>query len=51
MVRAVLIGCSGPENIRSNLAAIYKGPLPVELTDADTAISASGRGQMPPYNR
>lgn len=51
VVNAVLIGGSRPENIRSNLAAIGKGPLPTELTDAVTAISASARGPMPPYNR
>ena len=51
VVDAVLVGGSRPENIRSNLAAIGKGPLPTELTDAVTAISASVRGPMPPYNR
>jgi aryl-alcohol dehydrogenase-like predicted oxidoreductase len=51
VVDAVLIGGSRPENIRSNLAALDKGPLPTELTDAVTDISASVRGPMPPYNR
>jgi aryl-alcohol dehydrogenase-like predicted oxidoreductase len=50
-VNAVLIGGSRPENIRSHLAAIGKGPLPTELTDAVTAISASVPGPMPLYNR
>lgn len=51
VVNAVLIGGSHPDNIRSNLAAIDKGPLPADLADAVTTISATVRGPMPPYNR
>jgi aryl-alcohol dehydrogenase-like predicted oxidoreductase len=51
VVDAVLIGGSRPENIRTNLAAIAKGPLPADLADALTSVSAALRGPMPAYNR
>jgi aryl-alcohol dehydrogenase-like predicted oxidoreductase len=51
VVDAVLIGGSRPENIRANLAAVNKGPLPAEVTEAVNAISTAVRGPMPPYNR
>ena len=51
VVDAVLIGGSRPENIRTNLAAIAKGPLPADLADAVTAVSTTLHGPMPAYNR
>src|SRR6478609_1164744 len=51
VVNAVLIGGSRPDNIRTNLTAVSKGPLPTELAEAITAISTAVRGPMPPYNR
>ena len=51
VVNAVLIGGSRPDNIRTNLTAVSKGPLPTELAEAVTAISTAVRGPMPPYNR
>ena len=51
VVDAILIGGSRPENIRTNLSALAKGPLPTELADAVTAISTAVRGPMPPYHR
>lgn len=50
-VNAILIGGSRPQNIRANLAAIANGPLPAELSEAVTAISARVHGPMPAYNR
>ena len=50
-VNAILIGGSRPQNIRANLAAIANGPLPAELSEAVTAISARVHGPMPDYNR
>ena len=51
VVNAVLIGGSRPDNIRTNLTAVSKGPLPTELSEAITAIATAVRGPMPPYNR
>jgi aryl-alcohol dehydrogenase-like predicted oxidoreductase len=51
VVNAVLIGGSRPQNIRTNLAAIAKGPLPADLADAVSAVSTTLHGPMPPYNR
>jgi len=51
VVNAVLIGGSRPDNIRANLTAVSKGPLPTEISEAVSAISTAVRGPMPPYNR
>jgi len=51
VVNAILIGGSRPDNIRTNLTAVSKGPLPTELAEAVTAIATAVRGPMPPYNR
>ena len=51
VVDAVLIGGSRPQNIRTNLAAIAKGPLPADLTDAVTAVTTTLQSPMPAYNR
>jgi len=51
VVDAVLVGGSRPQNIRTNLAAIAKGPLPADLADAVTAVSTTLHGPMPAYNR
>ena len=50
-VNGILIGGSRPQNIRANLTAIGKGPLPDDLAAAITAISDRIRGPMPSYNR
>ena len=50
-VNAVLIGGSRPQNIRANITALANGPLPVDLADAVSAITAKVRGPMPNYNR
>jgi aryl-alcohol dehydrogenase-like predicted oxidoreductase len=51
VVDAVLVGGSRPQNIRTNLAAIAKGPLQADLADAVTAVSATLHGPMPAYHR
>jgi len=50
-VNGVLIGGSRPQNIRTNLAAIARGPLPADLADAVTAVSTTLHGPMPAYHR
>jgi aryl-alcohol dehydrogenase-like predicted oxidoreductase len=50
-VDAVLLGGSRLENIRANLEAVERGPLPPDLQGEVDAVSAGLRGVMPAYNR
>ncbi|WP_316316712.1 aldo/keto reductase, partial [Clavibacter michiganensis] len=51
VVDAVLIGGSRISNIRDNLAALSRGPLPTDLQDRLDSIPTALRGLMPAYNR
>lgn len=50
-VSAVLIGANRTSQLRANIDALAKGPLPADLADACDAISSPLKGSMPPYNR
>lgn len=47
----ILLGGSKVEHLRSNIAAIAKGPLDDELVEACDDVGAALRGPMPSYNR
>ncbi len=51
VVTAVLLGGSKPEQLRSNLEAAGRGPLPQDALDACEAVGATLHGPMPAYNR
>lgn len=50
-VSAVLIGANRTSQLRANIDALEKGPLPADLVDACDAISSPLKGGMPAYNR
>jgi aryl-alcohol dehydrogenase-like predicted oxidoreductase len=47
----ILLGGSKVEHLRSNIAAVAKGPLDADVVDACDDIGAALRGPMPNYNR
>jgi aryl-alcohol dehydrogenase-like predicted oxidoreductase len=47
----ILLGGSKVEHLRSNVAAVAKGPLDADLVDACDDVGAALRGPMPSYNR
>jgi aryl-alcohol dehydrogenase-like predicted oxidoreductase len=47
----ILLGGSKVEHLRSNIAAVTKGPLDDELVKACDDVGAALRGPMPNYNR
>jgi aryl-alcohol dehydrogenase-like predicted oxidoreductase len=47
----ILLGSSKVEHLRSNIAAVAKGPLDDELVEACDDVGAALRGPMPNYNR
>ena len=47
----ILLGGSKVEHMRSNIAAVAKGPLDDELVEACDDVGAALRGPMPNYNR
>jgi aryl-alcohol dehydrogenase-like predicted oxidoreductase len=47
----ILLGGSKVEHLRSNIAAVAKGPLDDELVEACDDVGAALRGPMPNYNR
>ncbi len=51
VVNAVLLGASGPDQLRANLEALAAGPLPSDVAAACDAVGASLHGPMPAYNR
>lgn len=51
VVTSVLLGGSKPEQLRSNLEAAARGPLPQDVLDACDEVGASLHGPMPAYNR
>lgn len=51
VVSAVLLGGSKPEQLRANLEAGARGPLPPDVLDACDAVGATLHGPMPAYNR
>jgi aryl-alcohol dehydrogenase-like predicted oxidoreductase len=50
-VGSMLLGGSKVEQLRSNIAAVAKGPLPEDVTAACDAVGSGLRGPMPAYNR
>lgn len=50
-VGSMLLGGSKVEQLRANIEAVAKGPLPADVTAACDAIGAGLRGPMPAYNR
>lgn len=50
-VGSMLLGGSKVEQLRANIAAVAKGPLPADVSDACDAVGAGLRGPMPAYNR
>ncbi|WP_029151149.1 aldo/keto reductase [Microbacterium indicum] len=50
-VAAVLIGANRISQLRANIDALAKGPLPVDLAEACDAVSSPLKGSMPAYNR
>ncbi|MFG3155143.1 aldo/keto reductase [Streptomyces sp. NPDC048219] len=48
---AVLIGCSGADQLRANLEAAAAGPLPDDVLRECDRVGAELRGPMPPYHR
>jgi aryl-alcohol dehydrogenase-like predicted oxidoreductase len=51
VVTAVLLGGSKPDQLRSNIAAAERGPLPADVVAACDEIGATLAGPMPAYNR
>jgi aryl-alcohol dehydrogenase-like predicted oxidoreductase len=51
VVTAVLLGGSKPEQLRSNLAAAARGPLPADVVEACDEVGRTLDGPMPAYNR
>ncbi|MFC5829623.1 aldo/keto reductase [Nonomuraea insulae] len=51
VVNAVLLGASGLDHLRANLATLAAGPLPAEVSAACDAVGDALRGPMPAYNR
>jgi aryl-alcohol dehydrogenase-like predicted oxidoreductase len=47
----ILLGGSKVEHLRSNVAAVAKGPLDADLVGACDDVGAALRGPMPSYNR
>ena len=47
----ILLGGSKVEHLRSNIAAIAKGPLEADVVEACDDVGAALRGPMPSYNR
>ncbi|WP_430296867.1 aldo/keto reductase [Sinomonas sp. B1-1] len=50
-VGSVLLGGSKAEQLRANIAAVAKGPLPADVVEACDSVGAMLRGPMPAYNR
>ncbi|WP_369045838.1 aldo/keto reductase [Sinomonas sp. P10A9] len=50
-VGSVLLGGSKVEQLRSNIAAVARGPLPADVVEACDRVGAMLRGPMPAYNR
>lgn len=48
---ALLLGASRPAQLRDNVAAVGRGPLPADVLEAVDAATAEVRGVMPRYNR
>lgn len=48
---AVLIGCSGTDQLSANLRAATDGPLPDDVLAACDEVGETLRGPMPPYHR
>ena len=51
VVDSVLLGGSRVAQLRTNLAALARGPLPVDVQAAADAVAADLRGPMPAYHR
>jgi aryl-alcohol dehydrogenase-like predicted oxidoreductase len=51
VVTAVLLGGSKPDQLRSNIAAAERGPLPADVVAACDEVGATLAGPMPAYNR
>ncbi|GAA3592120.1 aldo/keto reductase [Agrococcus terreus] len=51
VVDGVLVGGSKPAQLRQNLAAIARGPLPADVAAAIDAVGDELRGPMPAYGR
>jgi aryl-alcohol dehydrogenase-like predicted oxidoreductase len=47
----ILLGGSKVEHLRSNIAAVAKGPLAADVVEACDDVGAALRGPMPSYNR
>jgi aryl-alcohol dehydrogenase-like predicted oxidoreductase len=47
----ILLGGSKVEHLRSNIAAVAKGPLAADVVEACDGVGAALRGPMPSYNR
>lgn len=50
-VGSMLLGGSKVEQLQANIAAVAKGPLPSEISEACAAVGSGLRGPMPAYNR
>ncbi len=50
-VGSILLGGSRMGQLRANIAAAAKGPLPADVVAACDAVAAEIRGPMPNYNR
>jgi aryl-alcohol dehydrogenase-like predicted oxidoreductase len=50
-VGSMLLGGSKVEQLQANIAAVAKGALPQDVTEACDAVGAGLRGPMPAYNR
>jgi aryl-alcohol dehydrogenase-like predicted oxidoreductase len=51
LVTAVLLGGSKPDQLRANIAAAERGPLPPDVVAACDEVGATLAGPMPAYNR
>ena len=51
VVTSVLLGGSKPDQLRANIAAAGRGPLPVDVVAACDEVGATLAGPMPAYNR
>ncbi|MEO6413355.1 MAG: aldo/keto reductase [Pedococcus sp.] len=51
VVTSVLLGGSKPDQLRANIAAAERGPLPVDIVAACDEVGATLAGPMPAYNR
>lgn len=51
LVSAVLLGGSKPDQLRANIAAAERGPLPDDVVTACDEVGATLAGPMPAYNR